>query len=46
MQEPDDSEMPYMPMNAIRYDDVDGILRIKEIAPALIGLVKGEAVEC
>jgi two-component system, chemotaxis family, protein-glutamate methylesterase/glutaminase len=45
-QEPEDSDMPYMPLNAIRYDDVDGILLVKEIAPALIGLVKGEAVEC
>jgi two-component system, chemotaxis family, protein-glutamate methylesterase/glutaminase len=46
VQEPEDSAMPYMPMNAIRYDNVDGILRIKEIAPALIALAKGEAVEC
>jgi two-component system chemotaxis response regulator CheB len=44
-QEPEDSEMPYMPLNAIRYDHVDGILPIKAIAPALMALAAGEAVE-
>jgi two-component system chemotaxis response regulator CheB len=45
-QEPQDSDMPYMPMNAIRYDHVDGILPVKAIAPTLASLVRGNAVEC
>ena len=45
-QEPQDSEMPYMPMNAIRYDHVDGILPVKAIVPTLSSLTRGEAVEC
>jgi two-component system chemotaxis response regulator CheB len=28
-QEPQDSEMPYMPRNAIRYDHVDGVLPVQ-----------------
>ena len=45
-QEPQDSGMPYMPMNAIRYDHVGGILPVKAIAPTLVSLVRGEEVEC
>jgi two-component system, chemotaxis family, protein-glutamate methylesterase/glutaminase len=45
-QEPQDAEMPYMPMNAIRYDHVDGILPVKAIVPILSSLARGEAVEC
>jgi two-component system chemotaxis response regulator CheB len=46
VQEPEDAEMPYMPMNAIRYDHVEGVLPVKAIAPALASLVRGDAVEC
>jgi two-component system chemotaxis response regulator CheB len=45
-QDPHDSEMPYMPMNAIRYDHVDGIMPVKTIVPTLSSLTRGEAVEC
>lgn len=45
-QEPEDADIPYMPMNAIRYDHVDGILPIKEIAPTLAAVARGDAVEC
>ncbi|HJR76262.1 MAG TPA: chemotaxis protein CheB [Nitrospiraceae bacterium] len=46
VQEPEDADMPYMPMNAIRYDHVDGVLPVKAIAPTLTLLVRGDAVEC
>ena len=29
VQDPKDSAMPYMPMNAIRYEDVDGVLPVE-----------------
>jgi two-component system chemotaxis response regulator CheB len=46
VQDPDDADMPYMAMNAIRYDHVDGVLPVKSIAPTVNRLVKGEVIEC
>ncbi len=34
-QDPEEAYMPYMPLNALRMDDVDGVLRLKEMASAL-----------
>jgi two-component system chemotaxis response regulator CheB len=45
VQDPADSDMPSMPMNAIRYDSVDAILPIKTIAATLTRLARGVAVE-
>jgi chemotaxis response regulator CheB len=46
VQDPDDADMPYMAMNAIRYDHVDGVLPVKSIAPTVNRLVEGEVIEC
>lgn len=43
-QDPDEAYMPYMPLNALKMDDVDGVLRIKEMAPTLTALASGEPV--
>ena len=43
-QDPDEAYMPYMPLNALKMDDVDGVLRIKEMAPTLTALAAGEPV--
>lgn len=46
VQDPAEAAMPYMPMNAIRYDHVDAILPVKAIASTVNRLVRGEVVEC
>ncbi len=43
-QDPDEAFMPYMPLNALKLDDVSGVLRIKEMAPTLTALAAGERV--
>jgi two-component system chemotaxis response regulator CheB len=43
-QDPDEAYVPYMPLNALKMDDVDGVLRIKEMAPTLTALAAGEPV--
>lgn len=43
-QDPEEAYMPYMPLNALKMDDVDGVLRIKEMAPTLATLAAGERV--
>lgn len=45
VQDPNDSFMPYMPMNAIRFDDVDGVLPIASIASVLFTLAIGSIVQ-
>jgi two-component system chemotaxis response regulator CheB len=45
VQDPEEADMPYMPINAIRYDHVDRILPAKAIAPTVNALVKGRTVE-
>jgi two-component system chemotaxis response regulator CheB len=46
VQDPADAEMPYMPMNAIRYDHVDAVLPVKAIASTVSRLVQGDMVKC
>jgi two-component system chemotaxis response regulator CheB len=46
VQEPGDAIMPFMPINAIRYDHVDCALPAKSIAAALVTLLRGEPLQC
>ncbi|MGD9725889.1 MAG: chemotaxis protein CheB [Nitrospiraceae bacterium] len=46
VQDPEDADMPYMALNAIRYDHVDALLPVKSIASTLNRLVEGEVIEC
>jgi two-component system chemotaxis response regulator CheB len=43
-QDPDDAYMPYMPMNAMRFDDVAGVFPLRDIAAVVTTLVKGQSV--
>lgn len=43
-QDPDESYMPSMPQNAIRYDDIDQILSVSDMVPVLRSLANGEEV--
>ena len=43
-QDPDDAFMPYMPMNALRFDDVDGVYPLRDMAAVVTALVKGQPV--
>lgn len=45
VQDPEDADMPYMALNAIRYDHVDALLPVKSIASTLNRLVEGEGIE-
>lgn len=45
-QDPADAEIPFLPMNAVRYDHPDGILPTHLIASTLVALVDGQTVEC
>lgn len=45
VQDPDEAYMPYMPMNALLFDDINGVLGIKELAPSLAVLASGEPVK-
>jgi len=40
-QDPDEADMPYMPLNALRQDDVDGVFRLGELAKAVGALANG-----
>ncbi|HEX2056071.1 MAG TPA: chemotaxis protein CheB [Nitrospiraceae bacterium] len=44
VQDPEEADMPFMPMNAIRYDHVDRSLPAKAIASVLATLTKGVTV--
>jgi two-component system chemotaxis response regulator CheB len=44
VQDPQEAEMPHMPLNAIRYDDVSGVFIIDELASALGSLASGKTV--
>lgn len=46
VQDPNESLMPYLPLNAIRYDHVDCILPVASIAEALSALATGETLQC
>ena len=43
-QDPREAEMPSMPINAIRYDDVSGIFVIDDLAAALAALARGRTI--
>jgi two-component system chemotaxis response regulator CheB len=43
-QDPDDAYMPYMPMNAMRYDEVAGVFPLRELSGVLVALVRGRRV--
>jgi two-component system chemotaxis response regulator CheB len=45
VQDPEEADMPYMPINAIRYDHVDRTLPAKAIASIVSTLAKGGMVE-
>ncbi|MGC3973685.1 MAG: chemotaxis protein CheB [Nitrospira sp.] len=45
-QDPADAQIPFLPLNAVRYDHPQCLLQTDAIAPALIALVNGRAVEC
>ncbi len=45
VQDPTESLVPYMPMNALRYDHVDRVLATKSIASVLLELANGRAVK-
>jgi two-component system, chemotaxis family, protein-glutamate methylesterase/glutaminase len=43
-EDPDEAYMPYMPLNAIRYDDVSGVVSLDQAAATLVALAHGEDV--
>ena len=43
-QDPEEAYMPYMPLSALRSDDVHGVFRIKDLASVVAALAKGETV--
>jgi two-component system chemotaxis response regulator CheB len=43
-QDPEDAYMPYMPLNALRSDHIDGVVPISQMASVIEALAKGEAV--
>ena len=43
-QDPREAEMPSMPLNALRYDDVSAVLTIDDMAAALEALAKGKTI--
>jgi two-component system chemotaxis response regulator CheB len=43
-QDPDDAYMPYMPMNALQYDDVTGVFTLREMVSVVKALAAGQAV--
>jgi two-component system chemotaxis response regulator CheB len=45
VQDPEEAYMPYMPLNALRYDDVSALFGIKEMAPTLAALAEGRPVD-
>jgi len=46
VQDPKDSLMPYLPINAIRYDHVDAMVPVASIAEVLITLASGLEMPC
>ena len=43
-QEPEEAYMPYMPLNAIRYDEVGGLVSLDDVGSILTALTNGERV--
>lgn len=44
VQDPNEAYMPYMPLNAIRYDEVAGLVSLDEAASTLVSLAHGDGV--
>ena len=44
VQDPDEAYMPYMPLNAIRYDEVAGRVSLDNAASVLASLAHGDHV--
>lgn len=44
VQDPAEAYMPYMPLNAIRYDEVAGLVSLENVAQTLSALAQGEKV--
>ncbi len=42
VQDPNEAYMPYMPLNAIRFDHVEGAFPLDTLAPILASLARGE----
>jgi two-component system chemotaxis response regulator CheB len=43
-QDPSEAYMPYMPMNALRFDQVAGVFRLQEMASVISALARGQAL--
>jgi two-component system, chemotaxis family, protein-glutamate methylesterase/glutaminase len=43
-QDPAEAYMPYMPMNALRFDDVQGIFPLRDIGSVIVALARGNEV--
>ena len=43
-QDPDDAYMPYMPINAMRFDDVAAVYPLRDMAAVVTALVRGQSV--
>jgi len=43
-QDPDDAYMPYMPINAMRFDNVAGVFPLRDMAAVVTALAKGHTV--
>ena len=44
VQDPDDAYMPYMPINAMRFDDVAAVFPLRDLAAVVTALVSGQSV--
>jgi two-component system, chemotaxis family, protein-glutamate methylesterase/glutaminase len=44
-QDPDEAPMPYMPLHAVRYDHVGGVLSLKDLPGALEALAAGRSID-
>ena len=43
-QDPDDAYMPYMPINAMRFDNVAAVFPLRDMAAVVTALVRGQSV--
>jgi two-component system chemotaxis response regulator CheB len=43
-QDPAEAYMPYMPLNALRFDDVTGVFPLSDIASVIVALANGKEV--
>ena len=43
-QDPEEAYMPYMPLNALRFDEVVGVFALRDMASAVVALAEGRPV--